>query len=319
MNDVSVIIVSWNTRDLLDACLASIYRQTRRISFEVWVVDNGSSDGTPEMLRAKYPQVNLLEPAENLGFARANNLALRASRGRYVLFLNPDTELHSDVIMDFCEKMDGDASIGMMGCLLTGGDGKTQLTCAATFPGPWNNLCQGLFLHRLVKRFPRLWFFSSRSLEHWDHMTAREVDCISGAFMFCRGELVRSLGGFDEAYFMYGEDLDLCYRVVKTGYKILFDPSHSVTHYGGESASARPGFIPRREQYRANLMYLKKHYGKTRVQFFLLTSLFTNLVRLSGAGLVYLMFPTHRETARHHLKLTRALLREVAFPAQKLE
>ena len=317
MTDVSIIIVSWNTRDLLDTCLASVYHQTGGISFEALVVDNGSSDGTPKMLRAKYPQVNLLEPGENLGFARGNNLALRLSKGRHVLFLNPDTELHSDVISDFCEKMDGDASIGMMGCLLTGGDGSPQLTCAATFPGPWNVLCEGLFLHRLVKRFPRLWFFSSRSLEHWDHLTAREVDCISGAFMFCRGELVRSLGGVDDTYFMYGEDLDLCYRVFKRGYKILFDPSHRVTHYGGESASARPGFMPRREQYRANLMFLKKNFGKTRARTFQVTSLFTTFIRLSTAGLVYLMFPTHRETARYHFKLNRALLQEVAFPARK--
>lgn len=283
------------------------------------MVDNGSSDGTPEMVKAKYPQVNLLEPGENLGFARANNLALRTSRGRHVLFLNPDTELQSDVISDFCKKMDGDASIGIMGCLLTKGDGSPQLTCAATFPGPWNNLCEGLFLHRLTKRFPRLWFFSSRSLEYWDHLAAREVDCISGAFMFCRGELVRSLEGFDEAYYMYGEDLDLCIRVLKKGYMIFFDPSHQVTHYGGESSSARPGFIPKREQYRANFRFLKKHFGNSRAQVFRLTFLLTTLVRLSTFGLIYSFVPSLREQARFHWKLNRALWQEVVFASKEIK
>lgn len=309
--DVSVIIVSWNTRDLLDACLASVFCYTHRVSLEVWVVDNGSSDGTPAVVRAKYPSVNLLEPGVNLGFARANNLALRASLGRHVLFLNPDTELHSDVVSAFCERLDRDQSIGLIGCLLTGRDGKPQLTCAATFPSPWNNLCHGLFLHRLAGRFPGLWFFSSRSLEHWDHRTPGEVDSISGAFMFCRGELVRKLGGFDEGYFMYGEDLDLCFRVRQSGFRIRYDPSHRVTHYGGASSSIRSDFLPRKEQYRANLMLLQKHWGKARAQAFRLTSLLVTLVRLLAAGVIYLVLPSRRATARYHWKVNRALWREL--------
>ncbi len=198
--DVSIIIVSWNTQTLLDTCLGSIYRCTEGVRFEILVVDNGSLDDTVPMVRRRYPKVNLFEPSENLGFARANNLALQQALGRYTLFLNPDTELRSNVVAAFCQRLDEDPWIGLLGCRLVGVDEKTQLTCAATYPTPWNTLCTGLLLHRLAAKFPRLWLFSSRSLEHWDHLSARDVDCLSGAFLFGRSQLLRDLGGFDESY-----------------------------------------------------------------------------------------------------------------------
>lgn len=308
--DVSIIIVSWNSRKVLETCLASIRRHTKQVSYEILVVDNGSTDGTPELVRTNFPEVRLFLPGTNLGFARANNLALRESRGRHILFLNPDTELRSDVLSHFCRKMDRDAGLGLLGCLLLWPDGVPQYTCAATYPAPWNTLCEGFFLHRLARRFPTLGFLSSRSLEHWDHRSAREVDCLSGAFLFCRGSVARQLGGFDEGYFMYGEDLDFCRRVRLLGYRIEFDPTHTVIHYGGASAALRPDFRPRREQFRANLQFVSKHFGSGRARLFRWACLTGTLFRLVLSGIGSLVARSRRDFWTGQWRLNMLLLQE---------
>lgn len=306
--DVSIIIVSWNTKDLLAACLGSIDRFTMGISYEIWIVDNGSADGTPAMLRERYPNVHLMVPGTNLGFARANNLALRCARGHYVLFLNPDTELRSNVLLDFTKRMDREQDIGVLGCRLVGPDGKTQLTCAAAYPTPWNALCEGLFLHRLAVGRPALKFLSSRSLEYWDHATEREVDCLSGAFLFCRRAALDKIGGFDEAYFMYGEDLDLCFRVKRDDWRVVYQPSHEVLHVGASSSRQTDSSFARVQQHRAARRLLNLHWGRFRVFRYECAVAVGAFSRLAVFGLASAFPHRLRKEMARHLRLTWSVL-----------
>lgn len=258
--DVSVVIVNWRSRELLRACLRSVFARTIGPSFEVVVADNASFDGAGEMLRRHFPRVRFRQLRRNLGFSGANNLAARGARGRYLLFLNPDTELLSNAVGGMARFLDQHSDYQAVGCRLLGSDGGIQYTCARAFPTPVRQFCS---LALLEKLFARRAAFAGIELRHWDHLDSREIECLSGACMMVRREAFESLGGFDEQLFMYGEDVDLCYRIRRRGGRIHYLADERVVHYGGGSSQADPrrSYLPALMQRESNLHFMRKHHG----------------------------------------------------------
>lgn len=312
MPDVSVCIVTWNNEKVIDECLVSLFQKSTKTTIEVILVDNNSNDLTVELVRKRHPLVKVLARKDNLGFARANNLGLSHARGSYVLFLNPDTIIHSEVLADAREKMDADPKLGVLGCRLISGDGTTQLTCASDFPTPWNTFCEGVFLHRFSKILPIFRFFSSRSLEHWDHLTQREVQTISGAFMFCRKCVLDEIGGFDPGFFMYGEDIDLGARIHKVGFKVWYDPTHVVTHYGGASSSSQPSAFSSVWQFRSNYRFIVKHQNVAKARVYRFAVLLVAAIRMMSFISMYPIVKLLGYTAEKHLVLNYDLFKQAS-------
>ena len=254
---LSIVVVSYNTCDLLRACLRSVQANERPPDLELFVVDNSSTDGSPGMVATEFPWAQLIESGANLGYAHANNLALRRCRGEYFLLLNPDTELPPDALRRMVEFMDAHPEAGMAGPKLVRPDGSLDLACRRSFPSPEVSLYRMLGLSR---RFPRSPRFGRYNLTYLDPNQTAEVDSVVGAFMMVRAEAARQVGLLDESFFMYGEDLDWAYRIKGRGWKVLYYPEVVVLHHKGASSrrhSQRATF----EFYRAMYIFYRKHYA----------------------------------------------------------
>ena len=210
--DLSVIIVNYNVRDFLENALVSIEKALearlengKQITSEVFVVDNGSDDGSVELVRKKFPHVHLLVNEENLGFARANNAALKKVHGRYLLLINPDTIVQEDTLKAMIEFFESNPAVGAAGCRILNPDGTLQLACRRSFPSPWVSFTKTTGLSAL---FPRSKLFGRYNLTYLNPNEICEVDAISGSFMIVRRTVYEQVGGLDENFFMYGEDLD---------------------------------------------------------------------------------------------------------------
>ncbi len=257
--DVSIIIVNYNVKDFLLQCLRSIDLSMNGIAGEVIVVDNYSPDGSVGYLQPLFPHVQFISLKENIGFARANNLALRKAQGEFVLFLNPDTLLEERTLEVMIGYMRSHSDVGMCGCRVLNPDGTLQLACRRSYPTPWASFCKIFGLQRL---FPRSRLFAQYNQTFRDEDEACFVDAISGSFMFARSSALQQSGGFDPDFFMYGEDLDLCYRVSKAGWKIAYNPGTSVIHYKG--SSTRRSYLNRiRIFYDAMELFAKKHHSSS--------------------------------------------------------
>lgn len=242
---LSVIIVAWRSHDEIGACVRSIPRELtvdgvkRRV--EVIVVDNSlNSDGTRELLAALAPHVRYLLPGENLGFGRGNNLGFRESTGECVLFLNPDTVCNETALAHCVARVQAEKDIGMISPKLVMADGSMDLASRRSIPSIWDGFCRG---SGLAARFPKTKMFSGYNLTHLPEEGTYEVGAINGAFMLGRREVFEKLaepkphGVFDERFFMYGDDLDLCIRIARTGYKIIYDGRVQITHLKGQSVA----------------------------------------------------------------------------------
>jgi GT2 family glycosyltransferase len=233
MVDVFIIIVNWNTRDILRGCLDSIYKQTHGIAFEVVVVDNASSDSSAEMVKQEFPQVILIVNAENRGFAAANNQGMRIANGRYVLLLNPDTIILDGAIQKTVEFADKRPDIGVLGCQVWVNDHEIQRTCFS-FPTVWKALVQEVGLLHI---FPHSRVFGRAHYGWWDRKSQRDVDVVSGMFMLVKQEAIQEVGLMDEAYFVYAEETDWCFRFHKAGWRCVFTPIANIIHLDGGSKS----------------------------------------------------------------------------------
>jgi len=253
---ISVIVVSWNGREYLRDCLQSI-RQTRASSVhEVIVVDNASADGSPEMVAAEFPEVRLLRMEQNLGFARANNLAFEQATGSHLALVNSDVVVHPGCLQELAAFLDDHDDVGMVGPRIIGGDGQLQRTCRC-LPSVWNSLCRAVALDRLFPRYP---MFSSYEMRYFGHDRVAEVEVLSGCFCMVRRKAIDEVGGLDERFFFYAEDFDWCKRFVEAGWRVTFDPRATATHFGGGSTSQAPVRYSI-EILRANLKYWQKHHG----------------------------------------------------------
>jgi N-acetylglucosaminyl-diphospho-decaprenol L-rhamnosyltransferase len=233
--EVSIIIVNWRSEKYVRNCLLSLEADTGRAGYEVFVVDNNSGDGCGTMLKNEFPSIRFIQSACNLGFARANNLALAQARGRYVLFLNPDTEIRGSAIQTLCATLDALPDAGMVGARLLNTDRTLQTTCVTAVPTILN---QTLNLHFLRKTFPAWSLWGMRQL-YRSGDSAAPVEAISGACMMVRREIAERVGGFTTDYFMYSEDMDLCVKVVKTGHRIYYVPRAEIVHHAAGSSSQR--------------------------------------------------------------------------------
>jgi hypothetical protein len=257
MFDLSIIIVNWNVKDLLRNCLRSIYEKTHSIAFEIIVVDNVSSDDSVEMMHTEFPGVTVLAVSENLGFARANNLALPLAKGRYIGLLNPDTVLLNDAFSTMLSKLEMEPEIGVVGPKLVAGDGTVQRACARTFTTPKSELI------RMLRGDTSQPFAMPHSillpLTAYDFN--QEVECISGACMLLRRDVISGEQIFDPQYFMYAEDADLCYEVIEHGWKVFYLSEAHILHYKGESAG-QDSLSTALYSIRANCQFFSKRYGR---------------------------------------------------------
>jgi GT2 family glycosyltransferase len=253
--EVSVVIVNWNTRDLLRNCIRSILNQTS-VSHEIIVVDNASSDGSADMVRAEFPAVTLIANSENNGFAAANNQGLRVSCGRTVLLLNPDTLILNGAIDQMLGWLDRHPGVGCVGCQVLEGPGVIQRTCFAD-PTLLNFVMVEFGLMRLAPWVP---FFGRSWYTDWDRKSERKVDVVSGMFMLVPRTVMDHVGLLDDAFFVYGEESDWCRRIRKAGYSCVFSPEAQIIHLDGGSKSTSQ---IRSRMYvqiqKSHLIYTRKH------------------------------------------------------------
>lgn len=268
--DISIIIVSYNVKTFLQHCIHSVQKASLGLNTEIFVVDNHSIDGTDEMVLREFPTVHFIGNKENLGFGKANNQALRLSTGKYVLFLNPDTLIEENTLSSFINLMEHDQEIGIAGPKILNSDGTLQLACRRSFPKPSVALPKLLGLSSL---FPNSKIFGKYNLTYLDPDQSYSVDAISGSCMFCSGDLVRQLDGFDEDFFMYGEDLDLCRRVQLLGKKVYYFADTTIIHHKGESSKSAP-FDSLLAFYKAMDIFFHKHFSSV---YSFITTLFFRL------------------------------------------
>jgi GT2 family glycosyltransferase len=304
MIDVSIVVVNWNTCDLLAQCLRAVYDTTNDLDSEVIVVDNASTDGSQAMVRQEFPDVNLIANTENLGFARANNQAIRRSQGRYVLLLNSDAFVRENTIKQVVGFMDEHPEAGMVGCKLLYEDGRLQPSCT-TFPTLFTEFC---IATRLDKLFPRSPLFGRYRMTYWGFDDVREVDVILGAFMLVRATAIDQVGLMDERYFMYSEEVDWCYRFKEKGWKITFYPHAEAVHVWGGSSKRVPVETLIR-MYRSRIDFFRRHYGRRSAHFLKLVIGLNCFLRIGPGVWHYFRAdnPQMRQKRRAFWQLLRAL------------
>jgi GT2 family glycosyltransferase len=297
---VSVIIVSWNARDYLMQCLKSLSPEVCRYPMEVIVVDNASSDGSAESVENRHPGVRVIRNTANLGFAKANNIGISKSSGRYLCLVNSDVKILKDCIthlVDYCEQQ---PDVGMVGPRIYGGDGKLQRSCRG-FPTLWNMFCRALALDTL---FPQSKLFTGYSLSHWSQDAIRSVDILSGCFWLVRRDALSQVGLLDESFFMYGEDMDWCKRFWIKDWKLVFVPTAEAIHFGGASSANAPVrfFI---EMQRANLQYWRKHHSRPVVFCYFLISCLHLMLRT--VGYTFAMWFNKGRCDEHRHKISKSI------------
>jgi GT2 family glycosyltransferase len=273
---------------------------------ETLLVDNASTDGTAEAVRARFPQVRVIASQENLGFARANNLALRQAQGRYILLLNPDTEVAAGTVAAMLAVLTARPEVGLVGCRLILPDGRLQLDAAREFPSLLNAV---LLVSGLARRFPRHRFFGRMYRGDWDHLDARDVPCLVGACLMARRSVLEQVGlHLDETLPLYFEDVELCYRVGRAGYRLHYLGTHTVTHFQGESsrASSRSDLVDML-QVASPYLFLRR-YGGGRGP-----ALVFRLIVLKISGLRWLAAHTALALRRPGPRWQRALARARAW------
>jgi GT2 family glycosyltransferase len=294
--DLSIIIVSWNTRELLEACLSSIYNNPPDGEFEVWIVDNASTDDTVTVVKSKFAQIKLIQNEINQGFASANNQAIKECTGKYILFLNPDTEIRGDTLNVLMHYLDEHPRTGGVGPKLLNPDGTLQVSC---YPAP-----------TLFREFSRLFYVKRISalggydMHCWDPDLDRNVEVIQGACLLLRKQVFDQVGLLDNKYFMYTEEVDLCFRLRKAGWELYWIPSAEVVHYGGQSTQqvASKMFA---NLYLSKIQYFQKNHGSISASVYKLLLIVASLVRVCLSPLVWLEKPVRRE---EHLQLARNYL-----------
>ena len=232
MIDVSIVIVTWKIKELIDNCIRSIKENTN-ISYEIIVVDNNSADGTVELIRGKFPEVKVIELDKNLGFSKANNFGIRIAKGENILLLNPDTIIMPNAIDNMLEVLNKRERVGVIGPKILNEDGSIQLTCARSFP---TLLTEFLNFAELTWLFHRGRFAGAECMRYWDHDSEKDVDLISGSCMMLRKKVIDEVGGMDEDFFMYGEDIMLCWKIRQCGWIVHFTPSATIVHFSGQSS-----------------------------------------------------------------------------------
>ncbi|MFT5722969.1 MAG: GT2 family glycosyltransferase [Bacteroidia bacterium] len=261
---LSVVIVNYNVKYFLEQCLLSVQKALANVDGEIWVVDNDSVDGSVEMVREKFPNVHCIANTINSGFSVANNQAIKKSNGEYILLLNPDTVVQEDTFRSCIEYLDAHGDVGGLGVKMIDGKGKFLPESKRGLPTPEVALYKMVGLNKL---FPHSKRFGKYHLGFIGEDETAEIDVLAGAFMLMRRTVLDKVGLLDETFFMYGEDIDLSYRITQAGYKNIYFPENSIIHYKGESTkrmSVNYVFV----FYRAMVIFARKHYKGTSASFF---------------------------------------------------
>ena len=272
---LSIIIVNYNVKYFLAHCLLSVLYASKNSQVEVFVVDNMSQDGSVEMVKEKFPWVILIANEENIGFAKANNQAVELSTGKYILYLNPDTIVPEDCFEKCIAYMDAHEKVGALGCRLIDGKGIFLPESKRGFP-----TAQAAFfkISGLSSIFKKSTFFNQYHLGFLSEHETNEVDVLVGCFMFCRKTVIDEVGSFDEEYFMYGEDIDLSYKIKQAGFSNVYFPETTVIHYKGEST--KKGSLNYVKMfYQAMIIFAKKHFKNSQKGLFVMLIQFAIYLR----------------------------------------
>jgi GT2 family glycosyltransferase len=299
---LSIVILCWNDRKVIGDCLRSIFAGTRMGEFEVIVAVNGSDDGSVEFIRDNFSPVRVIVNDTNLGFAKGNNVGIRASQGKYVLILNPDTIIHEGALDRWVKFADQHPEAGAFGCRVLNPDGSYQIS-ARPFPTIWHDLVAALYLRGLAY-FSDI--FLSDTYTGWSGNTEREIDWQSGCCILFRANVLKMLGGFDEQFFYHYEEVDLCKRVWDAGYRIIFTPDVTITHLGGQSVNRFPVRFEL-ERCRNRYRYYYKHFGRRGARQCRHIYLARLRLRQMGYSILYALRPN--ESLKGRLEMYRLTAR----------
>lgn len=269
---ISIIIVNWNTRELILKCLESIYEYPPTGEFEIWVVDNASTDGSADAIREHFPEIQLIASQENLGFAEGNNIALDKATGKYMLLLNPDAEVREGALDALIRFMEENPEAGAAGPLTLNSDLSLQVSCYP-FPTLFRELWRLFHLDQLRP-------FGIYRMEQWETRQPRRVEVLQGACMILRKEAIEQIGVLDQDYFIYTEEVDLCYRLNKGKWHLYWVPEATVIHHAGKSTNqiAPQMFL---QLYRSKILYFRKHHGLFGAWGYKLILILASLARLA--------------------------------------
>lgn len=282
--DVTVVVVSYNTRELTRRCLQSIHEQSRGFSYEIIVVDNGSVDQSPQMVASEFPAVRLVANPENRGFAGANNQAFHMARGRFVLLLNPDTEVRDNAVLECLRFLASREDAGVAGCRVMLPNGQQQST-----------IFRHLRLRDIVLNIllPARWLRRSPLLGSRypgaDLETVLDVEAVAGCFMLARRDVIDRVGGLDEDFFMYGEEAEWCFRIRRSGWRVLYFPGATILHHGGESTKQAPAQMTV-AMAKGQVLFIQKTQGRAAAYAANLLMLLRDLPR-TAAWLLFSGFP----------------------------
>ena len=257
--DLSICIVTLNAGSYLRDCLNSLRENTRQTSYEVIVVDNGSTDGTAELLAGEFPEVRLIQNAENLGYTHPMNQALRAGRGHCLVQLNADTLVHPGAFDTLLAFMEEHPEVGICGPKVLNRDGSLQQQCRRSAARPWDVIT---YFSGLWKLFPRSPLFGRYLLTYLDEDETNPVEAVSGSCMLIRREVIDAIGWLDEAFFAYQEDTDFCFRARQAGWKVFYVPQARITHFGGQGGSGHQPYRAIYHWHRSYLIYYRKHLAR---------------------------------------------------------
>lgn len=292
-----MVIVNWNTRELLRACLRSVELHPPSVSFEVWVVDNASSDGSADMVAAEFPGVVLVRSSTNDGFSAANNRAIRGTRARFVLLLNSDAEVLPGALERAYHRAVESGNV--IAARLRGADGRLQHS-TFRFPAPLVDFVEALYLHRLLPKGIRgRWLLGG----YWEHDSPRIVGWALGAFLLVPREAVEAAGALPEEYFLFGEDMEWCYRLHRAGFPVEFRPDVEILHHGNESAGQLPPEWRIRRTHEAKWDFLRLHFGSRRAAVLRWVHLLGYRVRVA----LFRTLPGRKADAEYYEGLLRAV------------
>ena len=312
--DISIVILSWNDRQHLVECLESLSPCTKSRTVEIIVVDNASTDGSPEIVEATFPKVRLIRNRENLGFARGNNLGIKASHGKYVCLLNSDIKVRNGCIDTLADYLDQNLDIGMIGPRILNDDMTHQSSCRS-FPNLWNNFCSAT---GMASAFKESKLFSGEHMFYFKGDRTLDVDVLVGCFWMVRRVAINQFGLLDEGFFMYAEDVDWCKRCREAGWRVVFLPAAQAIHYrGGSSAKQDPVWVAVTQQ-RSILRYWQEHHGAVGCFCMACLIFIHKTIRLGTASVSRLVRPSRRKESGIRIQVFRACLRSL-FSKNRIE
>jgi hypothetical protein len=287
--DISIVIVNWNTKELLLKCIESIKKEKSIYQKEIIVVDNDSSDNSPQVIIDHHPDVHLIRNKANLGFAKANNIGITVSKGSYLCLINSDVEVLDDCLYKLYEFIDSNPQIGIVGPKIFYPDMRDHDSCR-NYPTLWNNFCEAIALNKI---FSYSKTFSGEHMEYFHHDKTLKTDSLVGCFLMIRRAALNQIGLFDEQFFIFAEELDLCHRIKKSGWDVVFFPEAAIIHHHGASTSKDPLRFSI-EQIISKIKYWKKHHGRLVVMTFLLILIMHHGIRLVSESILYFFKPSEK-------------------------